>query len=1021
MQFATTHRPSARLRRAMIAILSFACSLHVAPAQQQDGADARSGTDVRIDAATLFARTDDAFVDGRVRETGTQAIALDILPGALAAMRGAARLRIDNLPLPGGERVSISLENFSIFDERSVAVVVGKDGERRVPLPDVVLFKGFVPGEMGSWVFLAVAGDGVSGSIARADARFSLYTTHPASAAGSPRPVLSIFEPTAEMGSYECGVTEDDVLNTMRFGDARASADTLRDTLVAAIALDVDQSAQQHYGGTQNATDYVTARMGESSAIYERDLTIKLKVSFLRVWETPDPFPGNSDTQLLNVFTQYWKNNEDDIERTLAALITRKPISGGGVAQGVAWLDQLCSKDHGYSMTKFSANDGFIEGHVGVLAHELGHNFGAPHTHSCWWNPPVDSCYRAEPLPNKTPCFSTSDQHLILGGGELMSYCHLSFGNRNKFNVYRARVGTRVRTRTEEALCVTVAGLIYKIAIEAPAGGESVCSGTSIDIKWTASGVNGLSVWLSRNDGATYDTMLAILPRSARQFTWSIPGGFPAGTRYRLKVKDNRNDTLFAVMASSFEIKPGTQILTQVRWRNVCVGQGANFNLTASGPGTLRYQWKRNGNPINGATTNNLQLEGMTLDNDHDNYTCVVTSDCGSVESDSAILRVYTGPVIVQHPNNDTVCIGGRAVLRIVAEGPDLHYKWLTLGHVFDVDSPEFTVDNVQQTVGYYCEVSSPCGKVQTRTGFAFVPTTQVSFLTPKPYEELTAGGTFDIRWKQFCIADVKIEYSMDGGTGWNLLAASVPASDASFTWNVPRTETTNGAFRITDLSTPTRTAISPTFIIKQRPTATFSATIISFGLTPVGTPIQKSTVISNFGSVALDVTRTQLEGAAGVVVQNGAPFSVPPAQSYTLTLEWTPQASGPLQGQLVIDHNAVSTHDTLALIGDGFVTTAARNVPAPSALALSQNYPNPVRLSAGGRTTLDLDLPVSQQVRLTLANVLGSDVAVLADRHFSAGRQRLSIDLSAYPAGVYLVRVATPAQTLTRVVHVLR
>jgi hypothetical protein len=52
-----------------------------------------------------------------------------------------------------------------------------------------------------------------------------------------------------------------------------------------------------------------------------------------------------------------------------------------------------------------------------VVAHELGHNFGASHTHS--YCPPLDNCY------------SNCDGMTTCTQGTLMSYCHLCGGMAN--------------------------------------------------------------------------------------------------------------------------------------------------------------------------------------------------------------------------------------------------------------------------------------------------------------------------------------------------------------------------------------------------------------------------------------------------------------------------------------------------------------------------------------------------------------------------------------------------------------
>ncbi len=64
--------------------------------------------------------------------------------------------------------------------------------------------------------------------------------------------------------------------------------------------------------------------------------------------------------------------------------------------------------------------------------------------------------------------------------------------------------------------------------------------------------------------------------------------------------------------------------------------------------------------------------------------------------------------------------------------------------------------------------------------------------------------------------------------------------------------------------------------------------------------------------------------------------------------------------------------------------------------------YPNPF----GAATTLRLELADDAHVRLVVYDVLGRDVAVLADGPMKAGRHAVRFDASGLPSGTYLVRL---------------
>ncbi|HEY0751036.1 MAG TPA: immunoglobulin domain-containing protein, partial [Chitinophagaceae bacterium] len=88
--------------------------------------------------------------------------------------------------------------------------------------------------------------------------------------------------------------------------------------------------------------------------------------------------------------------------------------------------------------------------------------------------------------------------------------------------------------------------------------------------------------------------------------------------------------------AASLSLSPATAITSQPQGVNVCANTGASFSVTATGS-NLTYQWRKDGNPIGGATNSTYSIASVTT-GDVGNYDVVVTGDCGSVTSSVAVL-----------------------------------------------------------------------------------------------------------------------------------------------------------------------------------------------------------------------------------------------------------------------------------------------------------------------------------------------------------------------------------------------
>ncbi len=88
------------------------------------------------------------------------------------------------------------------------------------------------------------------------------------------------------------------------------------------------------------------------------------------------------------------------------------------------------------------------------------------------------------------------------------------------------------------------------------------------------------------------------------------------------------------------------QIFTHPQSLTIEAGQNASFSVAASGGGILSYQWLKNGEAIQGATSNSLSLNAAEQ-NDAALYSVVVSNSAGSQTSLSALLTVNVQQVVI--------------------------------------------------------------------------------------------------------------------------------------------------------------------------------------------------------------------------------------------------------------------------------------------------------------------------------------------------------------------------------------
>ena len=109
-------------------------------------------------------------------------------------------------------------------------------------------------------------------------------------------------------------------------------------------------------------------------------------------------------------------------------------------------------------------------------------------------------------------------------------------------------------------------------------------------------------------------------------------------------------------------------------------GTLASFSVTATGGGTLTYQWRKAGVNLSGGTAASYKIAAAKT-TDVGTYTVVVSNALGSVTSSPAELALNTAVAIATQPVGATITAGTPYTIRVVATGTaPLVYQWFKAG-----------------------------------------------------------------------------------------------------------------------------------------------------------------------------------------------------------------------------------------------------------------------------------------------------------------------------------------------------
>ncbi len=377
---------------------------------------------------------------------GVQKLVLD--RAALAALRARDSAVVRDFPLGRTRAADLVLARFEPFAPGARVEIVEAGGARALTLPDRVYFRGRVAGEDDSHVLLIAARARVHGFVV---SRGEVFPFGPDGRGGHRSYALRDADPTRypPPGDFCANDLAPEAVRIPPAARALAATPPVASTAgtlkQANVAIDTDQELRAKFASDSAALDYLASLAAAATSIYERDVAVRLRFSYIRLWGAapPDPWSATAPGGALGEVRTYWNDPANKMDTTAGPRTVVHFVSGKSVQGGVAYIDVLCNASYGYGVSQvygsFDLSQPSQIWDALVFTHELGHNFGTPHTHC--YSPPLDKCFSGE-----AGCYSGP---VVASRGTIMSYCHLLAGGLSNIDlvfgdVVSARIGQSV-------------------------------------------------------------------------------------------------------------------------------------------------------------------------------------------------------------------------------------------------------------------------------------------------------------------------------------------------------------------------------------------------------------------------------------------------------------------------------------------------------------------------------------------------------------------------------------------------
>ena len=365
------------------------------------------------------------------------------------------------------------------------------------------------------------------------------------------------------------------------------------------------------------------------------------------------------------------------------------------------------------------------------------------------------------------------------------------------------------------------------LALTSPNGGERWIAGKPYPITWTQRYVSNVMLEYSANSGVSWNLIAASVNASAGSYSWTIPDN--ASPACLVKATDTSNAAVRDSSDAVFTItRPTVRVLAPNGGEVWTAGSQRTITWTSTDVDSVTVEYSTNGGSawtaISGGMPSGVgSLAWIVPQTPSMNCLVRVTNRSGLVVSDAsdAAFSIIPATVTLTSPNGGESFVAGEShAITWISSGittVKLEYTtdglaWVEIAASVNAETGSYSWP-IPPVASDKCLVRVTNATIQAvtdRSDSTFtIITPAITLTSPNGGEQWTALRTFPITWESVGIPLAKLEYSMDNGRAWNLIADTVDAKAGSYSWKVPETLSAKCLVRITDRANTNRSDIS--------------------------------------------------------------------------------------------------------------------------------------------------------------------------------------------------------------------